>query len=210
MAFSDSELPHQIWVEGPNDERVIREIMYQNNMQENFDIEPAGGVEEVIKAIRGAVLQGPRESVSFVVDANDNLQKRWDELCSKLRERGYNPPNEPSPNGTILPATDECVRAGIWIMPDNKSPGAIEDFVAEMMSKNPPGWERALKFVDEIPNEERLFPEHKYNQVVVRVWLAMRASSDRLDKVISREKLPVDGPLCQAFCEWLRRVMTGT
>ena len=69
---------------------------------------------------------------------------------------GYpNVPESPSADGTVLPATGSLARIGVWLMPDNESPGILEDFLARLVAGDDPLLPRAEKAVESLPEHER-------------------------------------------------------
>ena len=66
---------------------------------------------------------------------------------------------------TIIESTgmilDAPLRIGIWLMPDNRSTGELEDFVGSMIPSADPVWPRAEAFIDGIPPSDRKFAPSK-------------------------------------------------
>lgn len=82
------------------------------------------------------------------MDANDDLDARWSAVANRLRAENIEVPSSPERTGTII---DSKPRVGIWLMPNNTSPGELENFVSEMIPNDDPvhgqntvGWEPPL------------------------------------------------------------------
>src|SRR5271157_1332160 len=76
--------------------------------------------------------------VGVVVDADTDLNSRWQSLRDRLLKLGYaNVPQDPVSGGAILAPPGEKLlpRMGIWIMPDNKARGILEDFLRFLVPK---------------------------------------------------------------------------
>ncbi|MEZ4314138.1 MAG: DUF3226 domain-containing protein [Polyangiaceae bacterium] len=92
-----------------------------------------GGVEEML---RRPTLQAAAKSfdrLGILLDADLSPGDRWQSLRTSLRGL-LDLPEQPYPGGTIVdsprtPGTGVS-RLGVWLMPDNQSPGMLEDFLA--------------------------------------------------------------------------------
>lgn len=52
-------------------------------------------------------------------------------------------------------------RVWVYLMPDNASTGELEDFVMQMIPEGDPVWPRFKRYIGEIPQADRKFPEIK-------------------------------------------------
>ena len=93
-------------------------------------------------------------------------------------------------------------------MPDNGSPGELEDFVRTMLPDDDPVWPSSEKYIDEIREEHRKFRK-KVLRAKVHAWLATREQPGRMGAAIKEGDLKVEGALAGSFCDWLRRVFGG-
>ena len=79
-------------------------------------------------------------------DPDDGFRRRWVQVSENLRNLGYSDvPEEPDPSGTIV-GVNQSDRpwVGIWMMPDNRSPGKLEDFAQRLVKAGDEGlWEYA-------------------------------------------------------------------
>jgi len=91
---------------------------------------------------------------------------------------------------------------GIWLMPDNSTAGALEDFVAKMIPDGDPVWPLAKDYIGKVP-ETALFTNP--SKAEIRAWLATR-ERPLMGASIRAGALDTDGPLCQAFAAWLTRL----
>ena len=97
-------------------------------------------------------------------------------------------------------------RVGIWLMPDNQSPGEIEDFVAAMIPDGDPVRPLAERYIDGIPEADRKFAEGKIPRAKIHAWLAAREDPRRMGAAIGAGDLDTEVTLCQSFAAWLRRL----
>ena len=145
-------------VEGQDDLHVVRHLRRSDPQIASFCIRDKGGAPNLILGIRGEILVEGRTAVGILVDANDDPNSRWHAVADRIRAAGIEPPSSPDPDGTIIDVTP---RVGIWLMPDNGSPGELEDFVAKMIPCDDAVWPLSEDYIDGIPEAERKFAEGK-------------------------------------------------
>ena len=191
-------------VEGINDKHVVRHLCYRNEPMPEFRIQVKENVDTLLAGI-GAELKAPgRKVVGILVDANENLGGRWDAVANKLRSESIEVPySGPDPNGIVV----ECSpRVGIWFMPNNRTSGELEDFIAEMIPPDDPIWPRSQAYIDSIPSTDRKFKKKKALRAKVHSWLATRKEPRLMGLAIRTGDLRTNGPLSQTFVEWLRKL----
>ena len=76
-------------------------------------------------------------------------------------------------------------RVGIWLMPNNKVPGELEEFVASMIPDGDPVWPLAKDYVDRIPTKHRKFSDRKILRAKVHSWLATRTEPRKMGAAIA-------------------------
>ena len=134
--------PRKLLVEGQTDKRVIPYLMEANGIAWEdtaanpiVAIEPVGGVEEMLKpgVVEAELAATGLEALGIVVDANGDAHERWGQLRRHyesavpglpevLPEDGLTTAEQGHPAGRRVP------RFGVWIMPDNRLTGMLEDF----------------------------------------------------------------------------------
>ena len=92
-------------------------------------------------------------------------------------------------------------------MPDNMSPGELEDFVKVMIPcEQDPVWPLAACFIESIPVKDRKFAENKVDKAKVYAWLATRKDPPRMGSAVSAGDLDLGAELPTAFVGWLRKL----
>lgn len=190
-------------VEGTDDKHVVRHLTGHHEDVPEFCISDKEGSKKLLADI-GAELRRPgRRAVGILVDANDDLDSRWKAVAGRLREESIEVPDSPETGGTIVDGTP---RIGIWLMPDNRSPGELEDFVSKMIPEDDPVWPLSQRYIDGIPEGHQKFAGKKIQRAKVHAWLATREDPRLMGAAIGAGDLRVDGPLSTTFAEWLRRL----
>ena len=190
-------------VEGPNDKHVVLHLCNFHEEMPKFWILDKEGIEVLLEAIGSEVRAPSRKAVGILVDANDDLDARWRAVANRLREENIEVPSNPELTGTII---DSTPRVGIWLMPNNESPGELENFVSEMIPNDDPVWPLSADYIDGIPQADRKFTEKKILRAKLYAWLATREDPRQMGAAIGARDLRVDGTLSTRLANWLRQL----
>ncbi len=190
-------------VEGQDDLHVVRHLSLSDPEMPPFCIREKHSVAELLSSIRGEILVEGRTAVGILVDANDDPKARWQAVAHRIRAAGIEPPSSPDPDGTII---DGAPRVGVWLMPDNESPGELEDFIAEMVPPGDAVWPLSEAYIDGIPEADRKFVAGKTLRAKVHAWLATRKEPRRMGSAIGAKDLDTDVEVSQELLRWLRRL----
>lgn len=207
--------PSVLLVEGPDDRHVITNLCRHYHVDvctpyssEGIRIKEKGGFENLRGTLDVELEASGLEYLGIIVDADTNLQGRWDSLRSKLSECGYtNLPRIPDPNGTVVQQTDKPV-VGIWIMPDNTiDKGMLENFVSFLVEPDDSLWELAGNTLDQITDDQRPFPKDHRPKAHIHTWLAWQEEPGTpLGLAIRKKYLNAEAPHAQQLINWLRRL----
>ena len=205
MAGFNATVPSEkvLLVEGQDDKHVVGHIRLRHAPMPEFDILDKDNVDKLIASIPLEIKVSGRKVVGIVLDANDDLASRWDAVANKLTRANIEPPRALNKKGTIIPGTPQV---GIWVMPDNQSPGELEDFAVNMISPGDPIWPLSCEYIEKIPVENRKFVSKKNSRAKLYAWLATRETPNLIGTAIRARDLDVDGELCKDFVEWIRQL----
>lgn len=199
-----------LWVEGKTDQDVVWELRKQHKLPETFRVQRAGSISELLKAFDEELLADDRRVIGLVVDANGNREGRWQGIIDRIKRANlkYDPPLTPNPTGTIIDSPDPYApRIGVWLMPDNQTNGALEDFVREciLQGDNLVGY--AEKILDEIEAKELHRYKYQRNKAFIYTWLAWQEEPGRpIRTSFQKGVLSADAPIARTFVEWLDRL----
>ena len=108
--------------------------------------------------------------------------------------------------GTIVEQMD-LPGVGIWLMPDNTVPGTLEHFIAFLVDRNDPLWERAKDCVEQIPEASRRFPVIHLLKAHIHTWLAWQKEPGvPFGLAITMKYLDAEEAHAQQFIAWLHRL----
>ena len=114
-------------------------------------IEPYGSVDEILKpeVIESELAASGLEVLGVMVDANGNAGKRWDDVKTWCSSEFADLP-EQIPARDLEVVHSDGVRFGVWIMPDNRFTGMLEDLLVRLIpDESRPLYEQAGNCVAE-------------------------------------------------------------
>lgn len=197
-------------VEGKDDMHVVMHICGAHELGKIDRIVDYGGIDPLIEGISVRVKESDISSVGIIVDADSDLLSRWQGVIDRLARAGYEGiPASPPPDGLVLePAPEKLLpKLGVWVMPNNRVPGLLEDFLSFLVPEDDKLFGRVSQFLENIPRELLRFPEVRRSKALVHSWLACQEEPGRpLGQAISARYLDPGLPAVEEFVAWLRRV----
>lgn len=190
-------------VEGVDDKHVVQHICHHFRCIPDFEIKDKNGFAELARGIVPEIKKSGRTAVGILVDANDAPETRWQAVVHRLREAEISVPPDIPDTGTVI---GERPRIGVWLMPDNQSPGELEDFVAQMVPAEDPVWPLAQQYIRGIGTKDRKFSPCKILRAEIHAWLAARKEPRKMGSAIKVGDLNVNVDIVGDFVDWLRRL----
>jgi hypothetical protein len=214
-----------LFVEGIDDQHTIWAICQHLKVDETFTVivpdgagkipnkktrqNELGGIDNVLKATQLNLIAGSSavERIGIVIDADEDLNARWQSVASILGKAGYkNLPALPNSDGTII-KQDFLPTFGVWIMPDNKiERGYLETFLTFLVPDNNKSWQHAKISVDAL--EEKPFIKTNVDHTTkaeIHTFLAWQEEPGKpFGQAITAKYLQADNPQCKKFVEWLK------
>ena len=199
---------HVLLVEGNNDCHVVMALCQVCGVPKNFGIYQCGGYVEALKRLNALILQadGP-EIIGVVVDADSpDVMGRWRQIKEKPELKAYPFPDVPDPDGVIVPAQDRRPRLGIWLMPDNRKKGMLEDFLIELAPQD--GIEAAKNCIANAKNKNlTFFKEAHFSKAVIHTYLAWQDEPGKpLGQAVTAQVLQPHTQTAKTFIDWLKRL----
>jgi hypothetical protein len=180
-------------------ERVDRPVPYILNV---------GGIEKLLPSI--PILAKTVQRLGIVVDADVAVADRWAAVRDRLREaRIIDVPVAPVPMGWVMDVSGALPleRVGVWVMPDNRSVGILEDFIATLVPEGDPSWPIAAHATNEAIERGAPLAESQRKKGELYAWLAWREQPGRpFGQAITSNVLTHDAPLARAFMGWFERL----
>ncbi len=200
-----------LMVEGTDDEHVLKHICGNRGIPHLDGVESHGNVEKLIESL-GVRLKLSEEGdvIGVVVDADTDISSRWQSVRNRIIGVGYQEvPAQPSPDGTILypPRGTLLPRLGIWIMPNNRTSGILEDFLRFLVPQPNILFDHAEGSVATIPEGEQRFKPLDETKAIVHTWLAWQEDPGRpFGTAITACFLDPNVPEVDVLVAWLKRL----
>ena len=190
-------------VECPLDNEVVRDTLPATIPE----IKLAGSKDKVLDAMAQAVRFGTGLSVGFVIDADADAANSWDAVRDRLSFLDPKPPMELPTAGFIADVPDYRARVGVWIMPDNRTSGALEHFLNDLVDENDPLLALARESSTAAHDRGALFPEVKYVKAVLHTWLSWQKEPGRpFGTAIAAKYFSADSPTALSFMRWFNEL----
>jgi len=206
------ESPYRLFVEGPDDKHTVIHLMARHgfNWDDESKVRPyvseGGGIDGLLRTIP-VVLKGPYERIGLVLDANADVGGRWKKVRDRVQRAGLTIPSSPEPGGTIVQGLRAESRIGVWLMPDNESPGNLEDFLSRLVSRDQPIWKYAGEATMEARQRGARCQEKDHVKSVIHAWLAWQEEPGLpFGTAIKAGTFEMDGEDARQFVAWFHRL----
>ena len=203
-------------VEGKDDKNAIAHLLLRHGIKRSVvDIkesdggdEDAGGKDHLLAGMRLAVTTSTGKSVGFVLDADGAPENRWNAVRTRLSTvDSLALPDVIPENGFVGDVVAFQVRVGVWLMPDNRRSGALEEFLGDLVDDEKPLVQLAQRSTSEAKDLGAAFPNAKQHKAELHTWLAWQQYPGLpYGTAIKARYFRHNSPAALAFVEWFRRV----
>jgi hypothetical protein len=206
-----SSSPYRLLVEGPDDRHVVIHLLRRHGY--DWDdarkirpyIEECGGLEKLLDATP-VTLKGTYPRLGIIVDANSDPDRRWRQLQERTRRAGLELPPRPAAEGTLVPGRKNS-RVGVWLMPDNSTPGILETFLGRLIPEGDAIWTYAGEAATEARRRGAPCPAKYETKSELHTWLAWQAEPGLPPgTAIKAQMLRHDSPEALRFIAWFDRL----
>lgn len=203
---------YRLLVEGKDDQHVVWNLAERLRLKETFEVVSKDSYEQLIDALPIELKStNVLERLGVVVDADEGVERHWQAIRNVLGRSGFYSglPRVLPIDGLICKPDDaEQLIVGVWIMPDNRLDGMLEDFVAYMIpdgDKLLPEVEAVLKNLES--NKLNQYKLTHHAKARMHTWLAWQDEPGvPMGTAITKRVLSTDGELCSRFVGWLCRL----
>ncbi len=202
--------PNQLLVEGNSDKQVIDALCKQHKISDlfSFVFPIQGGIENLLKTLPVKLAEENLETLGIVVDADFDVAARWQAVTDRLNKFGYqNIPKIPPEDGWI-DAQPEKPKIGVWLMPDNKLPGMLEDFVGYLIPTEDKLREKVESLLKEIETEKiNLYSLTHRQKALIHSWLALQEKPGMpKGQAITAKVLSYKNAIAFKFIAWINNL----
>lgn len=207
----NSRHPHRLLVEGRDTHAIIHLATAHGadfDAQDSFApyVEEAGGFPRALEPFATALKAPGLQRVGLVLDADLSASDRWDSVRNRLASEGVVAPSRLPPEGWTG-TSPHGARAGVWLMPDNRSPGRLEELMAALIPATDPCWSHARAAAAQARALGAPFREIDLLKAELHTWLAWRERPGTpFGTAIRSRYLLCDTPEALAFVGWFMRL----
>ncbi|MYD85877.1 MAG: hypothetical protein F4Y14_06670 [Acidobacteria bacterium] len=206
--------PRKLLVEGETDKCVIPYLMEKHGIawpdeQGEYPvcIEACGGIDEILKpeVIESELANSSLEALGVVVDANGDAGARWNGVRTWCSSEFADLPEQIPAEGVEV-VLSAGLRFGVWIMPDNRFTGILEDFLVRLIPDDSRRlYELATNSVADAKRNGAPFRDVHVRKAEIHTWLAWQDPPDlRLHEAVERTVLDPARADSRTFVNWFR------
>jgi hypothetical protein len=202
-----SKFNKKLLVEGITDFHVFSNLFLKHDVKHNFDIindenyQGSGIYDSLSVWLKTENI----DTIGIVVDADENADSKRDKIADILEKQGY-VLNQKLDSTAIILKNELQPTIGIWVMPDNKNTGILEDFVEKLIPVN----DALLPFVNQtLDNIEakslQQYKEKDKPKARMATWLAWQENpGDPIGVGINKQLFDTNHEYCQNFLTWIK------
>ncbi len=208
--------PKRLLVEGQDDKHSVIHLMRaripewpQGEEKAQVWVDIGYGAEQILKAgfLTARLKESRLEALGVVLDADEHAPGRYQrvrELCHRLHP---DLPEQLRPEGVVVENSDRQ-RFGVWIMPDNVSPGTLEVFLHYLVpQERQPLWNLACSAVQTARSQGAPVRECHEPKANLYTWLAWQDEPGYSPGIaLTRRILDPGAAYADAFVAWFREL----
>jgi hypothetical protein len=202
---------HIIFTDGKDSRHVICHVLKANEVDTEkksrvFDVEEVGDFKTLFELLGTELKVAGERAVGFVVDAEESAEKRWAQIEDRLASVGLQLPAMSDRSGGVVLQQGRR-RLGFWVMPDNLSAGAVEEFLNSLISDGDKLWEPANAATDHAASIDKRFVDSHRRKAVLACWLAwQRDPGNPYGTAIAAGFLDAHRQKALEFVDWYRKL----
>lgn len=205
----------RLLVEGKTEQFTIPELIEHNgtnwgDFQQNthiVDIYETDGIQKLLKpeTISVHAKVSHMYALGLIVDADDDLNARWEQVKSVCKRAFPNIPKDLPATGLIL--DNSTPRFGVWIMPDNQTSGMMETFLTFLTDTNDPLYQHASQYVDDAKTHNAPYKPSHRDKALIHSWLAVQDEpGNQLHIAVKKKILDAQSEYAENFVKWFREL----
>jgi hypothetical protein len=219
VAKNKNSFENLLLVEGATERRAIPELVEANGVI--WEISPktpivfiddyAGGDTKVVKptVISNELNVASRKALGLIIDADNNCTDRWQSVKNACLKFIPDLPQDIPPQGLVhdtFKKNGKPVKFGVWIMPDNKTSGMLETFLAYLIKNESEAlWQYSQQVVSEAKNKGADYKLSHVDKANIHTWLAWQDEpGNQLHIAVKKKVLDPQHPKAEVFVNWFK------
>lgn len=198
-------------VEGKDDLHVCSHFMQRHAFPKSVTVRDQNGIDGILQALPQFLKSNVVRNLGVVVDADNDVLARWEQLHNLLLEAGCHSISKTPNRDGFISVSRRGIKVGVWMMPDNSATGEIENFVSLLVPDGDALWPHAHQSVDNIAPADRRFKDNDFVRSVIHTWLAWQEDPGTpMGLAIAKRYLDASSPGARSFLTWLKRLFLET
>ena len=200
-------------VEGKDDHHAIRHLLLRHGIDslvidiKGLEEEDAGGKNKLLAGMKAEVTTSNDKAIGFVLDADSAPEDCWRSVRARLKDIGLTLPDEIPEDGFVGYTATFQARVGVWLMPDNRRSGALEEFLQDLIDNGDALLQLAETSTTSAKGLGAAFPDARRPKAVLHTWLAwQKRPGVPYGTAIKARYFQHDSPAALAFVDWFQRV----
>lgn len=203
-------------VEGKSEESILKQLCPLCGIETNFEISPQGSLDQLKTAFKTYLKStNTLKKVWIIIDADTNFENAWQSIRDIITRSGkYSIDKKlclPVEGVVITPSDTSDITVGIWIMPNNKDVGMLENFLLKIIPNGDSLHERSIEIIEELEksrlNHIGLYKSVHKSKAQIHTWLAWQDSpGESLGVAVQKQLFNKDADLCCQFTNWLSQL----
>ncbi|MCK5720641.1 MAG: hypothetical protein KAH84_11950 [Thiomargarita sp.] len=209
-------------VEGTSDKSFFEKICKNLSLDATVKVTPPkdiggthnskGGVLNQIPILLPQLNDGQKTNIAAIVDADyirhgSGYQKTIEQIAKILNDFDFQLKTDiPNKNGLYFENSDGLPDFGLWVMPDNKQEGMLEDWIKSCIKDDENSlFQHASDTVHNLSHPK--FKPHLTTKAEIATWLAWQKTPGHgLYSAINDKLLDEDSIIYQNLCRWLKDI----
>ena len=202
-------------VEGKDDQHVIWSLLEHYQVPELFLVKDCDGIENLLRDVSLRLTTPTMYNyIGVVMDADVNIKGRYDAFRAILEGTGMYDFTQISlsETGTLIkPSNENFPVFGLWLMPNNRSNGMLEDFVMTLADEN----DVLMSESDAVLSSLEKRSLNRYAQVHrskarIHTYLAWQEEPGKpMGQAITAKVLHAESGSAKVFVEWIKRLFVS-
>ena len=205
---SKKDMNQILLVEGKDDQHVIWALCEKHQMVENFEVIDCKGINKLIEQTPIRFKTSGIRTVGIIIDADDQLDQRWEKVKGVLQSSGFSISGSLPEDGLIV--SNDTHKAGVWMMPDNKINGMLEDFISFLIPEGDQLLPMVNSTLEDIEsNRLNRYNMHHHAKAEIHTWLAWQEDPGTpMGASITKRYLTTEQETCMKLIDWMKNLFS--
>lgn len=195
-------------LEGNDDCHIIKKFCKVSTLSINFDFCNCGSDNQVLAQLYALLLKNEAPKIiGVILDADDkDIDSRYKKIKDKVKDFYKKLPKKIPENG-LVHSEGKQPKLGVWIMPNNKDNGALEEFYLELADIDTDFIDKTIQQAEE-KNLTSFKPQHRNKAIMHTCFAWQNKPGMPLHAAINKITLDNNADIARDFKGWLVKLFS--